>query len=149
MGRAIRFYLVNDSYGEFSNFAPFAIEIAGRVWPTSEHFFQAQKFAGTEHEEQIRLAETPMKAANMGRDRHRPLHPDWEQAKDDVMRQAIKAKFSQHPELRSLLISTGTAELIENTKNDSYWGDGGDGTGRNMLGKILMEERNTILTSDD
>lgn len=38
-------------------------------------------------------------------------------------------------------ISTGDAELIEHTKNDSYWGDGGDGTGKNRLGQLLMELR--------
>jgi predicted NAD-dependent protein-ADP-ribosyltransferase YbiA (DUF1768 family) len=28
--------------------------------------------------------------------------------------------------------------------NDSYWGDGGDGSGKNMLGKILMEVRHKL-----
>jgi N-glycosidase YbiA len=41
----IHFYRVNDRYGEFSNFAPCPIELNGRHWPTSEHYFQAQKFA--------------------------------------------------------------------------------------------------------
>jgi ribA/ribD-fused uncharacterized protein len=46
----IFFYSTKDAYGEFSNFAAFPIEIDGRTWPTSEHYFQAQKFAGTEHD---------------------------------------------------------------------------------------------------
>jgi len=32
-------------------------------------------------------------------------------------------------------------ELIEHTKKDSYWGDGGNGSGKNKLGKILMKVR--------
>jgi predicted NAD-dependent protein-ADP-ribosyltransferase YbiA (DUF1768 family) len=36
---------------------------------------------------------------------------------------------------------TGNAELVEHTTNDHYWADGGDGTGRNMLGVLLMELR--------
>lgn len=36
---------------------------------TSEHYFQAQKFAGTEYEEIIRLLDNPMKAVEMGRNR--------------------------------------------------------------------------------
>lgn len=147
MCQAIRFYRANRPYGEFSNFAAFPIEIDGRIWPTSEHYFQAQKFAGTEHEEQIRLTESPMKAANMGRDRNRPLRLDWNRVKNDVMRTAVEAKFSQHPQLRCLLLSTGEMELVESTKTDSYWGDGGNGQGKNMLGKILMEERAKILAS--
>ncbi len=137
----ILFYRVNESYGEFSNFAPYPIELKGKVWPTSEHYFQAQKFAGTDYEEAIRLAETPMVAANMGRNRKLPLRRDWESAKDNIMREALRAKFSQHPALRSLLLGTAEAKLVEHTTNDRYWADGGDGGGRNRLGQLLMELR--------
>jgi N-glycosidase YbiA len=30
---------------------------------------------------------------------------------------------------------------VEHTRNDAYWGDGGDGTGKNRLGQLLMELR--------
>ena len=93
----ILFYRVNEPYGEFSNFAPYPIELKGKVWPTSEHYFQAQKFAGTDYEEAIRLAETPMIAANMGRNRERMLRLGWESVKGDIMREALRAKFTQHP----------------------------------------------------
>jgi len=137
----IRFYRLNEPYGEFSNFSPHPVEIKGRTWPTSEHYFQAQKFADTEHEEAIRQAKSPMIAARMGRSRERPLRPDWESVKDDIMREVLYAKFTQHPSLRSLLLHTSDAELIEHAKNDSYWADGGDGTGKNRLGQLLMELR--------
>jgi len=139
--KKILFYRLNEPYGEFSNFAPYPFELKGKVWPTSEHYFQAQKFAGTEHEEAVRLAKSPMVAARMGRSRERPLRVEWETMKDDIMREALQAKFSQHPALRSLLLETGDAELVEHTKNDRYWADGGDGTGRNRLGELLMELR--------
>lgn len=142
--RQIKFYRTGDPYGEFSNFAAFSFRIDDIEWPTTEHFFQAQKFAGTEHEDAVRLAHSPMAAAQMGRDRSRPLRADWETVKDDIMRRAVFAKFSQHPALKSLLLSTGDAQIIEHTKNDSYWGDGGDGRGRNMLGQILMEVRSKL-----
>ena len=141
MPEVINFYYIGEDYGEFSNFAPYAIELDGRTWPTSEHYFQAQKFVGTEHEEAIRSEPSPMKAAKMGRDRNRPMRSDWDAAKDDIMRKAVLAKFSQHKQLRQMLLDTGDATLVEHTENDSYWGDGGDGTGKNMLGRILMETR--------
>lgn len=84
----------------------------------------------------------------MWRDRNRPLRPDWDTVKDDVMRSAVHAKFAQHPELQALLLSTGDAMLVEHTKNDAYWGDGGDGTGQNMLGKILVEIRERLATGN-
>jgi len=62
------------------------------------------------------------------------------------MRDALRAKFTQHSSLRSLLLHTGDAELIEHTKNDRYWGDGGDGTGKNRLGQLLMELRAKLRT---
>lgn len=137
----INFYLVDDAYGAFSNFASYPIMLDDKLWPTTEHYFQAQKFVGTEHEEQIRLELSPMKAARMGRDRKRPLRQDWDTIKDDAMRTALMAKFTQYLELRSLLLETGNATIVEHTENDSYWGDGGDGTGLNMLGIMLMEIR--------
>src|SRR5262245_40104469 len=140
----IRFYKVDDEYGCFSNFSPHPIRMKGKVWPTSEHYFQAQKFAGTEHEEEIRLIKSPMIAARMGRDRKRPLRPDWESVKDEIMLEAVRAKFTHSEELRKILLATGDAEIIEHTSNDGYWGDGGDGSGRNMLGKTLMFVREEL-----
>lgn len=142
--KQILFYRVGDAYGEFSNFSPHPIDLKRRRWPTVEHYFQAQKFAGTEHEEAIRRLNSPMIAARMGRNRALPLRADWEAVKDDVMQEALRAKFMQHPKLKSLLLSTGSAELVEHTKNDRYWADGGDGSGKNRLGKLLMELREEL-----
>jgi ribA/ribD-fused uncharacterized protein len=89
----------------------------------------------------VRLAKTPKQAAEMGRDRKRPLRADWEQVKDEVMRQAVRQKFRTHKDIRQLLLDTGDEELIENAPGDYYWGCGADGSGKNMLGKILMEVR--------
>ena len=86
-----------------------------------------------------------MIAARLGRDRKQELRKDWKSAKVGVMRNAIFAKFTQHEELKKLLISTGNAKIIEHTQNDDYWADGGDGSGKNMLGKLLMELRETLI----
>ncbi len=144
--KIIKFYHLEEEYGCFSNFARYPINLNGKTWPTSEHYFQAQKFVGTKYEEEIRLAKSPRIAAEMGRDRKNPLRSDWETVKDNIMREAVFAKFTQHSKLRKILLDTGDAILIEHTTNDSYWGDGGDGTGKNMLGKILMEVRNRLKT---
>ncbi len=140
----IRFYKVGAPYGEFSNFAAFPIVLKGRKWLTTEHYFQAQKFPETEHEEDIRLLTSPMIAARAGRERKKPLRKDWETVKDEVMTEAVRAKFTQYPRLRDLLLSTGDAPLIEHTRNDRYWGDGGDGTGLNKLGQILIAIRDEL-----
>ena len=146
MSKVINFYHNGEDFGEFSNFASHPIELGGKTCPTSEHYFQAQQFPGTEHEEAVRCAELPRKAAKIGRDCDRPLRADWEAVKDEVMRVAVRAKFTQHEELRRMLIDTGDATIVEYTRNDFYWSDGGDGTGRNMLGRILMEIRGQLRT---
>ena len=140
----IKFYRVQDRLGCFSNFAPYPIELDGKVWPTSEHYFQAQEFVGTAFEEEIRLAKSPMIAALMGRGRSKPLRKDWERVKDEIMRAAVLAKFTQHADIRETLLATGDALLVEHTRNDSYWGDGGNGKGRNMPGQILVSVREEL-----
>ncbi|MDE6209502.1 MAG: NADAR family protein [Lachnospiraceae bacterium] len=141
---AIYFYKINDEYGCFSNFAHYGFKLDGKWWMTSEHYFQAQKFYDTQYEEEIRLLDNPMKAAEMGRNRDLPLRKDWEQVKDDIMRKAVFEKFTQNKEIRDILVSTGEATIIENTINDYYWGCGKNGSGKNMLGKILMELREEL-----
>ncbi len=140
----IYFYTTTDEHGCFSNFSRHGFELDGKFWPTAEHCFQAQKFAGTEHELHVAKAKTPKEAAQRGRDRKAPLRADWESVKDDVMRRAVRRKFETHQEIRDLLLGTGDQELVENAPGDFYWGCGADGTGLNKLGLILMEVR-TIL----
>lgn len=140
----IRFYSTSGEHGYLSNFARFPIALEGKRWPTSEHYFQAQKFLKAEYREQIRSAPTPARAAELGRSRKLPLRRDWESVKVDAMRVAVLAKFTQHADLRDRLLATGDARLVEHTENDAYWGDGGDGSGKNMLGRLLMEVREQL-----
>ena len=140
----INFYSTAGEYGCFSNFSRHSVFLKGKRWPTTEHYFQAQKFAGTEHEEAVRQCTKPGEAADMGRDRKRPMRRDWESAKEAVMLDALRAKFTQHDDLRATLLGTGDAVLVEHTERDSYWGDGGDGSGKNRLGHLLMRLRDEL-----
>lgn len=140
----ILFYRVEDAYGRFSNFSEHPIELDGRTWPTTEHYFQAQKYAGLPKEEAIRLAPSPGEAAKLGRQKDGKLRADWEQVKDAVMERCVLAKFTQHPDLGAELLATGDAELVEHTRNDRYWADGGDGTGKNRLGFVLERVRRQL-----
>ena len=144
MNKPILFYKTNEPYGCFSNFSKHGFSIDGIYWSTSEHYFQAQKFHDKKIQNIIREQLSPMKAAEMGRNRVFSLRNDWELVKDDVMRLAVFEKFRQNEVIRNILLSTKDAILIEHTYNDRYWADGGDGTGNNMLGIILMETRKLL-----
>jgi ribA/ribD-fused uncharacterized protein len=138
----IYFYSAREEpYGCFSNFSRHGVELDSRWWPTVEHYFQAQKFAGTPHAERIHRAATPKQAAELGRSRQVPLRPDWEDVKDAVMARAVRRKFETHAALRALLLATGDEEIIESAPSDYYWGCGADGSGLNKLGQILMQVR--------
>lgn len=136
----VKFYSRRNPYGEFSNFALFPISIEGKDWPTSEHYYQAKKFLSPDIEEKIRLTEPPEKAAHLGRTLN-GVKKDWHQIKDVYMWKALVAKYTQHDRLKKLLLSTESFDIFEHTENDHYWGDGGDGSGKNVLGKMLMKLR--------
>ena len=72
----------------------------------------------------------PSWGKNRGRQSSRPLRKDWELVKDKVMYAALRAKFSQNEGIKRKLLNTCEREIVEHTKNDSYRGDGGDGTGK-------------------
>mmetsp|Transcript_20020 Transcript_20020/g.17691 ORF Transcript_20020/g.17691 Transcript_20020/m.17691 type:complete len:167 (-) Transcript_20020:63-563(-) len=141
----IYFYGTKTRYGEFSNFYRSLITIDGIAYETSEHYFQCMKFyPSDEHMELVRLAKSPGIAARLGRSRKNPLRKDWEEVKDDLMYQAIYAKFTQNEELKQILQETGDKYLVEHTKKDFYWADGGTGEGKNMLGIQLMKLRDEL-----
>lgn len=141
----IYFYSAQESYGCFSNFSRHGFVIDGIYYKTSEHYFQAMKFAHSPQDMQAVIqASTPKIAANIGRDRKRPLRRDWESVKEDIMRCAVLAKFEAHTDIRQILLDTGDEPIIENAPNDYYWGCGADGTGKNRLGEILMDVREIL-----
>jgi ribA/ribD-fused uncharacterized protein len=140
MSHSIRFYAENQPYGFLSNFYVSPVVLAGETWPTTEHYYQSQKCADPQMQIAIRQAPTPGEAKRMGRT-VTSLPGDWATRRDDVMLAALRAKFTQHPDLAAMLLATGAAPLVEHTRHDTYWGDGGNGDGRNRLGELLVQVR--------
>lgn len=141
--KTIKFYRLKDPYGEFSNFSPHGIYVDNKFYPTSEHYYQSQKFIDVQTRETIRHAATPRIAADLGRTLPN-LRFDWDDIKEDVMLKALQCKFTQHNNLKELLLSTKDSYIVEDSKTDSYWGVGADGNGKNMLGKLLMNLRASL-----
>ena len=143
--KPIYFYHSDQAWGAFSNFSKHAIYLNNKIWPTAEHFYQAQKFSDVTLQERIRTAATPILAKQLA-NKLSPqyLRAHWHDVKDTVMQQALTAKFTQHPNLARLLLSTKNRHIAEHTLNDSYWGDSLDGTGLNKLGDLLMKLRSDL-----
>ena len=143
---AIRFFSKSDTHREFSNFAPFPIDLDDKRWPTTEHYYQAQKFTDPELQTKIRKAEKPIIAKKLAEKHRDKIRPDWDAVKDEVMYRAVRRKFELHQELRNLLLATGEQEIVEAAPTDYYWGVGREGTGQNRLGKIIERIRAELRT---
>jgi ribA/ribD-fused uncharacterized protein len=112
---------------------------------TNEHYFQAMKFINSPKDfNDVLNASTPSEAASIGRDRSRPLREDWESVKDEIMYKVCKVKIESYPDIKELLLSTGSEEIVEDSPYDSYWGWGKDHKGRNQLGKTWMRIRDEL-----
>ena len=140
----ILFFDPRAENGFLSNFYAAAFKLKNEDWKSSEHYYQAKKFTGTYYEELIRKSESPAKAARLGRNAPIDIRPDWHQVKLKVMEKAVREKFRQNTGLSVMLQKTGAAELVEHSAKDFFWGDGGDGTGSNMLGKLIMKVREDL-----
>jgi N-glycosidase YbiA len=137
----IRFFSQSETHREFSNFAPFGIDLDDVWWPTVENYYQAQKFTDPALQQSIRRADQPIIAKTLADKYKVAIRPDWDAIKDAVMYRAVRRKFELHPELKTMLLATGDEEIAEANPADSYWGIGRDGNGLNKLGQIMTRIR--------
>jgi ribA/ribD-fused uncharacterized protein len=117
-----------------------------KTYAAGEHFYRSMKFYKTDPEwaEEIRKASTPAEAKSKGSSTSHIISPNWDKNKDEVMRVCLKNKIRCNPNLRTKLIETGDAILIEDSPTDYYWGCGKTGAGKNMLSKLWMELRSNL-----
>lgn len=127
-------------YDFLSNFYPATVTFEGITYLQSESAYQAQKLLVPESRIIFSFL-PPWKAKKLGKTVQ--LRPDWESIKFLKMSEVVRAKFDQHPELKSRLVNTRDEPLEEgNTWGDTYWGTV-NGKGKNSLGLILMSLRNS------
>lgn len=141
-------------YDFLSNFHAYPVTMEGITYQTNEHFFQAFKTTTVEDFNWLLSATTPGIAKRMGsprgyKGRKIVLRNNWDTVKEEIMAIGVAWKFSI-PSLRSALIATGDAILIEgNYWHDNYWGNCHCPKcqhipGQNKLGKIIMGARNAL-----
>lgn len=145
----IRFYRANEKpYGAFSNLYRRDITFEGEIFRTSEHAYQAGKARKPSVRKWLMEAPSPALLAMAAHGLYYwDVAPGWSTSKFDRMRAVLHAKFTQHEDLRALLLSTTGARLIETATVDNkvnrLWGEV-NGVGRNMLGSMLMELRSQL-----
>ncbi|WP_245153527.1 NADAR family protein [Allopusillimonas ginsengisoli] len=150
----IRFYRSNEKpYGVFSNLFRRTIIFEGGEFPTAEHAYQAGKARKEAVRDWILSAPTPSLVAMAAHGLYTwDIVPNWSKMKFDRMREVLRAKYTQHEDLRALLLSTGEARLVESCRTDNLvnrtWGEV-NGKGLNMLGVLLMEIRTELRQAEN
>ena len=146
----ILFYNKGAEYYQLTNFYLAAILLAGKIWPTSEHYYQAAKFTDMELQKQIREKDYPRQALELAHQNKDKVRSDWNNINLGMMAQAVYQKFLQHEDLKKLLIDTGNNVLIEDAQEkDKFYGAGPDYKGQNYLGRILMAVRAKLVGEKD
>ncbi|KAJ7654087.1 DUF1768-domain-containing protein, partial [Mycena polygramma] len=133
-----------EYYG-FSSYSPHPVTYNGKGYPTSEHLFQAFRFMDNRPDiaESVRtVSKSPLTFSEAHVEHQRS---DWERIRVSKMEIAVWHKLSQHPELKSLLLQTGDAELlVRHFTTGGFWGVGRDDNGRNEYGKLLERVRASL-----
>ncbi len=143
-----------NEYSFLSNFfnLEYSIIHEGVRYNSVETAYQAQKTNDLNTKLQISRM-TPAGAKRFARTID--LRKDWEDIKVGVMKKFVEEKFLRSAELKGKLLDLKDYEIIEgNFWHDNYWGicyckkcapTGGMSKGKNTLGKILMDLRDSIL----
>ena len=137
----------NIEYKYLSTFSKHSVKCGGFgesgecffTFPTAEASYQAYKNPrDLEYVIKQTIASSPKVSKELGKSVE--LRDDWENVKENTMKRVLISKFSQHDDIRELLIGTGLRIIIKCSKRTSFWNTDKE----NRMGKILMSVREEI-----
>jgi len=146
------------SYSSFSNSSNHPVAIDGATYPTVTHYLVAMKAREVKNDElYTKILGTATPKAVKALEKKIALNDEeWDKKKDEIMAKAVRAKFTQYPDLRSKLLETGEKPIGNADAREMYWGIGtsmdtdkarvpSKWRGQNKLGHILMDLRKTLV----
>jgi ribA/ribD-fused uncharacterized protein len=144
-GKAVAFY--EREFYCFSNFSSFAMKWRGKIWPTSEHAYQAAHFFKTAPAlaKKIHQAKSAHEAYKLAQANAAKAPKNWEEIKISIMEDIVEHKLRQNPYVMRKLKQTGGRLIVEDSPKDNFWGWGPRRSGRNELGKVWMRLRDKII----
>lgn len=143
-GNPIGFY--EREFYCFSNFSSFQVKWKGKLWPTSEHAYQASRFLGKNPQVVAKILKAKS-ADEAYRIAIKNLDEDFTKYRDmdlKYMEDICRHKLNQNPYVMRKLLQTGKRKIVEDSPNDAFWGWGPNKDGRNELGKIWMKLRKEL-----
>lgn len=145
-----------ESYGNFAS-CPEGVRVFSERFVCAEAAFQYKKCqeAGVpEAELQGFFKATGEQAFRLSRSLENKHYSIWKTNlsnigwftgyRDEIMKKVVIAKYAQNSSLLKLLQASRGTYLIEHNSaagKDDHWSDNGNGTGANMLGRMLMAIR--------
>ncbi|CCW71246.1 unnamed protein product [Phytomonas sp. Hart1] len=145
--KIIKFHDVQDPiYGMLSPLSPHPVIIRHRQYPSLHHYFLCERFKDFSIEQRIQRATTTWELDRLVKEAEAKGHQraQWNRIKLDVMLLGTYFKFKQNEEPRKILLGTEQGVLVDHTVKDDFWGDNGNGTGKNLMGVTLMVVRDRL-----
>ena len=143
-------YLFTPAFDALNNFSAHTVELWGKRFPTAEHAYQWRKFGENQPDIAARILEAGSpEAAQQIAHKHNNLVPKgWHEKKVAVMEDVLRAKLTQHEDVRGVLKRSGKRQIVENSPLDDFWGCGPKSSGKNMMGVLWMKlrDKRRILT---
>lgn len=154
----VRFHRTEEKNGYLSNWYLSEFILDGKTYCCAEQYMMERKallFGDKAAAEKIMQTQDQQTMQDLGRSVKPYVSQIWDGMKQLIVYRAVYAKFEQNPGLRKLLLSTGTAMLVECSHSDKVWGvglgmhdsDADDYTkwnGQNLLGFTLMAVREEL-----
>jgi ribA/ribD-fused uncharacterized protein len=145
---SVVFFRTKEAFGGLSNMASgYPLRLGDIDVHSSEALYQLCRFPHLpDVQAEILRQSNAMNAKAVSKDWRDETRPDWVRIRVNVMRWCLRVKALQHEDtFLGLLMSTGTKPIVELSRRDDFWGalenPAGVLTGRNVLGRLLMEVR--------
>lgn len=151
-GGFVSFHDVHDpAYGVLSPLSPHPLVVRHVQYPSLHHYFLSERFSGSAVAQELATAASVWAMDRLVKtaEESGSQRGDWSKVKIDVMMLGSYFKFKQNEGPRRVLLDTQDATLVFHSPTDDFWGDGGDGTGKNVLGVITMAVRSRLAAEEE
>ena len=137
-----------DRQSPFSTVSDFPFLLDDIHWLTAEHYYQANKFKGLAYAKKIIQAVDGDHAYKLGNRWLKRKSDGWKDNRKLYMTRALYRRVMEYTEVKGALLATEDQLLIETSSYDYFWGIGRDQRGENTLGKVWMDIRQKLMTTE-